>query len=178
MAPLAGYAFGPEFNGALQALTDAFARGSALAQVRTNEAAFGAPWELREWKLAADGLRPVWTAQNPDQTLDGSAALAQFIVDHQDDIRAGRLELPSQMLAGAALETGAWRFPDDARIEEPLRHAFAMQTCNGCHSTETFSAQGFFHMNPLRPIPKGSDCRVPSNLRCNRGSRRYTACAR
>ncbi|TMA18825.1 MAG: hypothetical protein E6J88_19010, partial [Deltaproteobacteria bacterium] len=156
---LADHPFGSEYNGALQALTDTFATAAAFAQLRSNEAAFGSPWELREWRLASDGLRPAWTAQNPDQTLDGSQALAQFIVDHQTDVRAGRVDLPREMLAGTALETGSWRFPNDARIDEPLRHAFAMQTCNGCHSTETFSAQGFFHLNPLRPIKPGSDGR-------------------
>jgi probable HAF family extracellular repeat protein len=156
---LGSHAFGADYNSALQALTDAFAKAGALAQVRTNEAAFGSPWELREWKLASEGLRPAWTAQNPDQTLDGSQALAQFILDHEADVRAGRVELPKELLAGTALETGAWRFPDHPRIDESLRHAFAMHTCNGCHSTETFSAQGFFHINPLRPIKPGSDGR-------------------
>ena len=154
---LADHPFGSEYNSALQALTDTFMKAGALGQLRTNEASFGAPWELREWKLAVDGLRPAWTAKNPDQSLDGSQALAQFIVDHAAEVRAGRVDLPKEMLAGTALETGAWRFPDDTRIDEPLRHAFAMQTCNGCHSTETFSAQGFFHLNPLRPIKAGSD---------------------
>jgi len=154
---LSEHSFGDDYNGALQALTDTFATANALAQVRTNEAAFGSPWELREWKLATDGLRPAWTAVNPDQSLDGSDALAQFVVDHQSEIRAGRVAVPNEMLAGTALETGAWRFPNDSRIDESLRHAFAMQTCNGCHSTETFSAQGFFHINPLRPILPGSD---------------------
>lgn len=156
---LAGHPFGSDYNAALQALTDAFATPSSLAGVRSNEAAFGAPWELREWRLAADGLRPSPTEQNPDQALDGSPALAQFIVDHQAEVRAGRVQLPAEMLGGTALETGAWRFPGDARIDEPLRHAFAMQTCNGCHAAETFSAQGFFHLNPLRPIRPGSDGR-------------------
>ncbi len=154
---LAQHPFGPDYNGALQALTDAFVDPGAFAQVRTNEAAFGSPWELREWTLASDGLRPAWMPQNPDQSLDGSTQLAQFVVDHQADIRAGRLDLPKEMQAGAALETGAWRFADDPRIDEPLRHAFAMQTCNGCHAAETFSAQGFFHINPLRPIQPGGD---------------------
>jgi hypothetical protein len=156
---LADHPFGNEYNAALQALTDAFARPGTLAQVRTNEASFGSPWELREWKLASDGLQPAWTAQNPDQSLDGSPALAQFVVDHAADIRAGRADLPKEMLAGTSLQTGAWRFPNDPRIDEPLRHAFAMHTCNGCHATETFSAQGFFHLNPLRPITPGSDGR-------------------
>lgn len=156
---LSAHPFGGDYNAALQTLTDAFASASTLTSVRSNEAAFGSPWELREWAPAADGLRPAWTEENPDQGLDGSSSLAQFIVDHQSDVRAGRLQLPQAMLAGASLETGAWRFPADPRIDEPLRHAFAMQTCNGCHSTETFSAQGFFHLNPLRPIRPGSDGR-------------------
>jgi probable HAF family extracellular repeat protein len=154
---LGNLAFGPAYNAALQALTESFAKGSALAQVRTNEAAFGSPWELREWKLQGGRLQPVWTAENPDQTLNGSPALAQFILDHQADIRAGRAALPKELLGGTALETGAWRFPGQPRIDEPLRHAFAMQTCNGCHSSETFSAQGFFHVNPLRPITPGGN---------------------
>jgi probable HAF family extracellular repeat protein len=151
--------YGAEYNAALQTLTDAFATGDALAQVRTNEAVFGSPWELREWKPGSDGLKPAWTPQNPAQSLNGSPQLGQFVVDHQDEIRAGHLQLPASMLGGTALETGAWRFSSDSRIDEPLRHAFAMQTCNGCHATETFSAQGFFHVNPLRPIRAGSDGR-------------------
>lgn len=149
--------FGDSYNQALQAITDAFATPAALAQVRTNEAAFGSPWELREWKLADGQLAPAWTAQNPDQSLDGSQALSQFVRDHAADVRAGTMQLPQSMLAGTSLETGAWRFPNDPAIDEPLRHAFAMQTCNGCHATETFSAQGFFHVNPLRPIDPGGD---------------------
>lgn len=165
-------AFGADYNASLQTLTDAFARagadptgvnGSALAQLRTNEAAFGSPWEQREWTLAQAGtvarLAPTWTARNPDQSLDGSAGLAQFIVDHATQIRAGSLDLPRDMLAGTALETGAWRFASDGRIDESLRHAFAVQTCNGCHAAETFSSQGFFHVNPLRSIVPGGDGR-------------------
>jgi len=163
---LGDHAFGSDYNVALESVTNAFAKagsdaagvnGSALAQLRTNEAAFGSPWELREWTLERDGLRPALTPQGPDQSLNGSAALAQFIVDHAGEVRAGHLALPHEMLAGTSLETGAWRFPDDARIDEPLRYAFAVQTCNGCHASETFSAQGFFHVNPLRPIAPGSD---------------------
>jgi probable HAF family extracellular repeat protein len=144
--------FGAEYNAALQSLTDQFANAANLAQVRSNEAAFGSPWELRQWKLTAAGLSPDWTAASPDQSLDGSAQLSQFIVDNHDAVMNGTLALPHPMLAGTSLETGAWRFPNDSRIDEPTRHAFAMQTCNGCHATETFSSQGFFHVNPLKPL--------------------------
>jgi len=154
---LGAHSFGDGYNQALEAITDAFATPAALLQVRTNEAAFGSPWELREWKLADGQLAPAWTAQNPDQSLDGSPALSQFIRDHEADVRAGTMQLPQSMLAGTSLETGAWRFPNDPAIDESLRHAFAMQTCNGCHATETFSAQGFFHVNPLPRIEPGGD---------------------
>jgi probable HAF family extracellular repeat protein len=144
--------FGETYNAALQSLTDQFAAAGNLAQVRTNEAAFGAPWELRQWALSNGALTPTWTAVNPDQSLDGAPQLAQFVIDNQAEVMAGTVQLPQSMLAGTSLETGAWRFPEDSRIDEPVRHAFAIQTCNGCHAAETFSSQGFFHVNPLKKI--------------------------
>lgn len=54
--------FGPNYNAALQQITDRFAtigasptkpNGSAINQVRTNEVFFDVPWELREFKLQA-----------------------------------------------------------------------------------------------------------------------------
>ena len=52
-----------------------------------------------------------------------------------------------------SIEIGAT--PD--RIDEALRHAFAQQTCNGCHAQETFSMQGFFHVSPFKPVVPGGN---------------------
>lgn len=81
----------PDYNDALQALTDtvtlpnaapAKPNGSALNQLRTNEIAFAAPWELREFKLKA----PISTLlhdtikQTPDSpSFDNSGILANYM---------------------------------------------------------------------------------------------------
>ncbi|MGC4114808.1 MAG: hypothetical protein QM765_09395 [Myxococcales bacterium] len=167
---LAGLPFGEEFNAALETLTRAFtsagldpagANGNPLSQLRSNEARFGATWQLRQWILDPAGgqpfLRPVRLPQTPHDGLNGSSELADFVLAHADVVRSGRHELPEGMLAGAASELGAWQFRQNPEIDAPLRHALAVRTCNGCHSSETASAQGFFHVNPMRPIAPGSD---------------------
>jgi probable HAF family extracellular repeat protein len=152
---LARHPFGEDYNAALEALTRAFTSrgvdpsgvgGSALAHVRTNEATFGEIWQLRQWQLdrGAGGLllRLSELPQTPDQSLNGSEALASFLAEHADEVRAGRHDIPLAMRGGASPEVGAWAFREHPAIDESLRHAFARRTCNGCHSSETFPASG------------------------------------
>jgi probable HAF family extracellular repeat protein len=159
---LSEHPFGEAYNAALEALTRAFTSrgadpsgvaGNALSQLRMNEAAFGELWQLREWQLDRDArgvfLRPAELPQTPDQSLNGSEELARFLLEHDAEVRAGRHVIPLAMRGGASLQVGAWAFRRHAAIDEPLRHAFARNTCNGCHSSETFSANGFFHVSPL-----------------------------
>jgi probable HAF family extracellular repeat protein len=161
---------GEEYNAALEAVTRAFAssgvsplgvNGSALAQLRTNEARFASRWELREWLLdrgpGGAFLRLSTTTRTPDQSLNNSAQLAGFIRDNAAAVLAGKHELPPAMLGGASPEIGAWTFKLQPPIDESLRHAFAMETCNGCHGSETFALQGFFHVGPLQPIVRGGN---------------------
>jgi hypothetical protein len=169
--------FGADYNEALQDVTDGFAArgadssrpaGSSLGQLRLNEGeleGFGQAWELREFNLVTDAsgtfLRLTTTKQNPDQSLNGSTQLAQFIVDNAADIRNGVAVFPAAMLGGQSPANGTnttWRFPNQPAIDEPLRHAFAVQTCNGCHDAETEQSDFFFHVTPLGgPIASGSD---------------------
>jgi probable HAF family extracellular repeat protein len=158
----AQHPFGEAYNRALEELTRGFAArgadpggvgGSALSQLRMNEAAFGELWELREWQLD-DGpqgtfLRPAPLPQTPDQSFNGTEALAEYILQNAEQIRSGTHVLPLSMRAGASPEVGAWAFRRLGTVDESLRHAFARQTCNGCHSSETFSAHGFFHVTPF-----------------------------
>ena len=57
---LGSLSFGPDYNAALQSITDQYTsigaspnklNGSAINQVRTNEIALASPWELREFRL-------------------------------------------------------------------------------------------------------------------------------
>jgi hypothetical protein len=166
---LASLPFGDEYNAALQSVTDGFAArgsdpsrpvGSSLGQLRINEGAlegFGQAWELRELNLVTDesgtSLRLTTTKQSPDQSLDGSAQLAQFIIDNATDVRNGVAVFPAAMLGGQSVANGTntmWRFPNQPAIDESLRHTFAIQTCNGCHdAAENDVNDFFFHVTPL-----------------------------
>jgi len=156
---------GEPFNAELQRLTDAFAQPANLSQLRANEQQFGKLWQLRQWVLEGGSLRVSTTPQTPDQSLNGSSRLAQFILDNAAAFRAGTAVVPQSLQGGASPEVGAWVFRAEPRIDEDLRHAFARQTCNGCHAQETNSLQGFFHVSPLKPVRGDGKERVSEFLR-------------
>lgn len=156
--------FGEGFNAALQQLTDGFAQAASLSQLRANEQQFGRFWQLRQWVLEGGSLRLSATPQTPDQSLNGSSRLSQFILDNADALRAGGATVPAALLGGGSPEIGAWVFKEEPRIDEQLRNAFARQTCNGCHAQETNSMQGFFHVSPFRPLAGDGRDRVSSFL--------------
>ena len=157
--------YGETYNAALQRLTDVFAQAGSLSQLRANEQQFGDFWQLRQWILDGGTLRLAPMPQTPDQSLNGSAGLAQFILDNEAALRAGTAVIPPELQGGASHEIGAWVFRDEKRIDEPLRHAFARQTCNGCHAQETNSLQGFFHVSPFKPVSGNGQDRVSDFLK-------------
>src|SRR5690606_23804038 len=85
--------FGPEYNKALQAVTDQFAAAgvspgrpndSAISQVRTNENVLDPLWEMREFRIFrndsdAGHLRPVTVKQTPRESVDATPLLADYI---------------------------------------------------------------------------------------------------
>jgi hypothetical protein len=170
---LNGLPFGAGYNYALQAITELFTRrgtsparpgGSSLGQVRTNEILMGGPWQLREFHLtsAADGvgLRLAATAQTPpgsavtDRTLENQALL-RYLAGSPAEIHGGFASVPDGLLGGQANENFAWTFTTP--VDKAARHAFAGQTCNGCHASEIGGLQldGFYHVSPL--ADPGSD---------------------
>ena len=167
---LGGLAFGEELNQALESITSAFTtrganpagvNGSALSQLRSNEIELNFPWELREFHLdAATGLLlQATTANTPDRSLRGvTSGLTTWLTDpaNRSSILAGTHEVPAEFLGGRSRSDGtAWTFPN---VDEPLRKAFARQTCNGCHNGEVDSViDGFYHITPnTRPDPTGT----------------------
>jgi hypothetical protein len=148
---------GEPYNRGLESVTRLFTErnaaptrinGSAIGQVRSNEILFASPWELREFRLDASGaLRIAPTDKCPDSSLNGSAALTQFVFDNEAAVRAGTHRVPLAMLGGACQEAPAnvWQLPG---VPEDLRHLFARETCNGCHSAEEASKDGFYHISP------------------------------
>jgi hypothetical protein len=147
------------YNDALQKITDRFAKrgaapakpnGSAIGQVRTNEIALAGPWELREFRLNANGqLVQSTVAQSPSPSLRTSGRLARWINANETAIVEGRHVVPLKFedlpfRGGNALtDFSSW---NPAGVKNPeARHLLAVNTCDGCHGGETSTS--FLHVS-------------------------------
>lgn len=138
--------------------------GSALNQLRTNEISLAAPWELREFVIggASGLLEPHSVANTPDTVeLNGTDELTRLINDNADALLDGSFVLDGALFGASSL-SGPFSpadFPDFAErsfvrrelapgiLDIPwsaagiesndARHAFAVNTCGGCHRAET-----------------------------------------
>lgn len=130
--------------------------GSALSQIRTNEIMLAPPWQLREFRLGLDGrLHSSTVAQTPRRGLNATTALGQFVGANAASVLAHRHFVPlafnnAPFRAGAITNLGDdfWRM---GGVSSDVRHAFSLDTCNGCHGGETKSPSGdipFLHIAP------------------------------
>ena len=138
--------------------------GNAINQIRTNEFSFGPNWELREFVLSPDSgmLSQHTVALTPDSlALNGTEELARLINENESAILEDTFDFPPQLLA-AGSTAGPFLSTDFSDFEErtfnaiplggPLvdipwsaegirsneaRHRFALNTCHGCHRSET-----------------------------------------
>ncbi|HTV20742.1 MAG TPA: hypothetical protein VMG12_18790 [Polyangiaceae bacterium] len=121
-------------------------------------------WEMREFHLQIEGDR-LGLVQTPlDRTprADVDAArLSDHVLEHADEIRAAGARLPDDMQAGVApLATPDFRWRV-LGVSESLRHAFSLQTCNGCHGGDA-EPLPFQHVTPV-DLP-GISARVSRTL--------------
>lgn len=139
---------------------------SPINQIRTNEVSLGPTWELREFVLdEPSGLLAQHTVAVTPGTVEvnGTAALSQLINDNEAAILDGSFALDDIWLGASSL-SGPFQpsdFPDFGErtfvvndlfapfVNIPwsaaginsndARHAFAVNTCNGCHRDETLT---------------------------------------
>jgi hypothetical protein len=176
--------FGPDYNSKLQALTDLFTRvgarpsssdnprGSALTAVDIDEAiGTNTPSELRESQLRPDPVRGgldlmvTTLEQTPDASLNAiDGPLPDFLNANAVLVQTGLATLPAALLgtrSSAFSPAIPWSFP--SVTSEPLRHAFAGQTCVGCHSSEAPSTTfTVYHIVPYAaPLASALDGYLP-----------------
>ncbi|MDQ3030915.1 MAG: hypothetical protein M3Y87_00725 [Myxococcota bacterium] len=146
--------FGADYNAALEEITRAFAgrgaapgrpRGSAIAQVRTNELAISPVWELREFRLSTTGLEQAPVMQTPDFSENGTRTLTNRIRSHAGAILDGTYRVPpGQLGASAPTPTSGTHWDAPGITDQAARHQFSLTTCSGCHAGE--SGTRFLHV--------------------------------
>jgi hypothetical protein len=160
------------YNSALELITEEFVRAnadpskpnrSAINQIRTDEIAIGAPWELREFRIFdsdsdAGQLRQVTVKQTPDLATFNSTGpqagplrdwinnnAAAIVLDHHTV--PALLPFPALIPLLGASSPNNQEFWQVAGITDPeARFHFSLNTCNACHGAET--ATGFLHVAP------------------------------
>lgn len=158
---LAGPPSNSAYRTALQTLTDSVvkagvgkvkgrANDSALIRIRTNESVDAVNWRLREFRISSSSkfLVPDTVKQTPAHgfSLDDSKVLAQYVNTNATSIEAELNKVPNSYLSGPFLGAQAFNrsggtFWNSFWINAPqARHKFSLNTCNGCHSTETGTA--------------------------------------
>jgi len=108
-------------------------------------------WELREFTLSPSTgyLQQATVKQTPDLSFDRGGANANRLVSYLNDpsnhdaILNGTAQLDPSFLGASAIFFGPPLFPppnflwNPLGVNEDLRHAFALNTCSGCHLNET-----------------------------------------
>lgn len=137
------------YNVALQNITDRFTgkdtmllkpNGNAINQIRTNEIRLTSPWELREFVISpiTNLLVQNTVNQTPDFELRESAQLESFLNLNAPLILKERHEIPQVMLGASALTPISTPWAATlSNVDDEVKHKFAVNTCNGCHRTET-----------------------------------------
>lgn len=126
--------------------------GTYLSQLRSSELQLDTPWQWREFMLdKKDGeplkFRQAYVFQTPANSFNGNEELGAWIDENRELIKKGTYEIPEKFRGAESNTTGRtlWNFPD---LDEPIRRAFALNTCNGCHVNETEPLARFYHIAP------------------------------
>jgi len=172
----------PAFAAALEKVTRSFTTGKpTLAQLRTNEAAFGPGREFRQFELSGGTLSPTTLTQTPASAFSQKQspeqrALSLFLHERDPLIRSGINRVPDNVqvrnktvgvLAGSAMipaDEPNFYWDMDRKVSHETRHLFSLNTCNGCHGGETGCTGG----EHIHPRAAGAEAVLSSFLRADR----------
>jgi hypothetical protein len=170
----------PDYNGRLEQLTEQFVRananlarpnGSAIGQIRSNEIALQAPWELREFQLTQfpwSLVNETTTNDTADDSFNGTPIFTNWIQGNIVPNISGPnwdQPVPAVPLFFGGNFQGAhpqapgpgffWNGPGLTTLADNWgRHRASLNSCNGCHAGETGTI--FVHVDPATPgLPAG-----------------------
>jgi hypothetical protein len=161
------------YNSHLESLTRTFTdrnahparpNRSAIGQVRTNEIAIQAPWEIREFQLRMmpwSMLLETTTADTPHDSFNNTNTFGNFVLATLAGTTGPAVPLnfplglipPAPFLGGNPQSPNLntfWNAPNLNVVAIPAhdqgRFAASLGTCNGCHNRETNTV--FVHIDP------------------------------
>lgn len=166
-----------DYNSKLEAITKKFTQcgsnvskpnQSSLNQIRTNEIDLvlpNPPWELREFNLVNNSLKPTTVKQEPSVRHNAKVnnpdvvRLAKYVNDNTGIIEANKYTVPVDFAGvpflGAKSHVPSpstfWNGTEPAGTASAItsnkaRHMFSLGTCAGCHARETSTV--FTHVKP------------------------------
>jgi hypothetical protein len=166
--------FGPAFTEALSTVVDGYTARENLSQLRTSEVFLSNEWMLREFHLDqnASALLTATTAQAPDPSMNNSQALIDWVNENAQAILSNTHVVPEAFLGGKSLMAfpalqnfnfsgTQWLMSDAGQplVAADVRHAFASQTCNGCHQSDVPQGgqpiDSFYHVSPSHSVATG-----------------------
>jgi hypothetical protein len=167
------------YNSRLELLTEQFVRananparpnGSAIGQIRSNEIALLAPWQLREFQLTQfpwSLLNETTTNDTADDTFNNTPVFTNWVLGNivpplappnfDQAVPPVPLIFSGGNFQGARPEAPGpgffWNGPGLNLANPPEnwgRHRASLNSCNGCHTGETSTR--FVHVDPASPV--------------------------
>jgi concanavalin A-like lectin/glucanase superfamily protein len=146
-----------QYNAALEAITRRFTdhgaspgspNGSALVELRTNEIALSSQWELRSFVLSpTTGLFAETTVkETPDLSFNNTPTFANFVNQNAaaiiaevpgGDSHTVPLEFEGKSFMGGSVFNNQELWNGPGITDSEARFHASLNTCNGCHSSET-----------------------------------------
>jgi hypothetical protein len=168
----------PDYNGRLERLTEQFVRananpirpnGSAIGQIRSNEIALQAPWQLREFQLTQfpwSLINETTTADTAEDGFNNGPVFRNWLLTQivpalpgppwDQPVPPVPLFFQGGNFLGARPEAPTpgffWNAPGLNLANPPEnwgRHRASLNSCNGCHTGETNTI--FVHVDPSTP---------------------------
>jgi hypothetical protein len=169
---LGGLAFGNDYNDALASIVSDFATGENLSQLRTSEVFLSNEWTLREFHLVGGALVTATTANAPHPSVNNTQALVDWVNANSSAILSNTHVVPPEFLGGHNVMPfpngptfnffgSQWLMSNAGQplVAADVRHAFASQTCNGCHQSDIPGGGGnvdaFYQVSPNGSVSTG-----------------------
>lgn len=155
------------YNDALQGITDDVTVKGRLNQLRTNDVAMGAQWQMREFVIETDvgspekgQLVPDTLKQSPSDSHNGTTLLRDWVNDNENALLRESHTVPLEY-SSTPFRASHTNYLPSTHFDIPdahnanARRNMSFNTCAGCHAAEALDpglGESFYHVDPRTPM--------------------------